>query len=562
MVRVDVLVPFTIVVTICFSIASLYSEVKLLGRLRSGASQINISGRQRMLSQRISFLSTIDADGNCFQEAKEELDEALADFLTVGKQIPSFCLQTKCIDLSNQALDSLYHLTDSIEGVSGGTTPCGVFDNANEFLGNMEMVVASLEGETSSRVDELQITLFVVQIVSAIVVSVLTIVYAYLTKRANFKSSEKVDRMVQYLFHEIRNPLNHVVNGIDHILRTENGLSDLARNEMEQCALGGVLITSILNDVLTLASLESKSHEFDESPTSIQKILVDTARVASLSALSNNTVVETEVCAESVKYYDVDGTKLSQVLMNLVTNAVKYAGHFKKIVVGASLVHRGNLKDDICFHVTDNGKGISPASQQQLFEKFRTFSRNSGTGIGLHITQVIVQKMGGSISVISPLPDGVQGSRFEFTLPLIRSTTEVLSDSGSDDVVPNIKILIADDEEINCVILERKFLSEKPVQFGWTTKSVFTLKDVLEEATTSQYDVILLDEHFGNGQKGSLYIETLRKNGVVSNIIIASANCSSADNKLYMGRGAAGTIPKPTPSADILVSSISRLFHS
>lgn len=224
------------------------------------------------------------------------------------------------------------------------------------------------------------------------------------------------------------------------------------------------------------------------------------------------------------------------------------------------MVSRGHLKDRVCFYVTDNGAGISPNTQKQLFQRFKTFSRNSGSGIGLHITQVIIQKMGGAIKVISPLVGEDHGSRFEFTLALTRSKTDVHQERKPDDLKHDVKILIADDEKINCIILERRFSSEKSVALGWTSEYVCTLEEVLQRAMDTNYDVILLDEHFGSDQIGSLFIDTLRKNGVKSKIFIASANCSASDNQMYMKRGAVGTIPKPTPKIDALLDIISRVL--
>ncbi|CAM9865678.1 unnamed protein product [Ectocarpus sp. 12 AP-2014] len=527
-----------------FCALSLYSEIEMLETVRLGASQINTSGRQRMLSQKISFLSTVNATRDCAND----------EFITTGTTIiPSFCEDEPCKEIGIETLESLFNLTG---GLSHTLTPCSVFENSGAFLVNMEALVCALENETKDNVDRIEVVITLVQVAGAVTVSIMTIAYSLLAKRQSKKSADKLNRMVQYLFHEIRNPLNHVVNGIEHILATDKNLSGTARTEIEQCAIGGLFITSILNDVLTLASLESKNHIFDEYPSSVQKLLDDTARIASLTALAKNTVVDTECSDGMMSPYDMDRVKLSQVLMNLVTNAVKFAGHQKRVVVGAKVVSRGSLRDRLCFYVTDNGHGIAPDVQQRLFEKFKTFSRNSGSGIGLHITQVIVQKMGWHVKVTSPLPGEPRGTKFEFTITLTKSITGPALEEEPQIVRRDVRVLIADDEEINCKILQRKFSTEVFVELGWTSEHVLALEDVLAKAKATPYDVILLDEHFGTEQRGSLFIETLRKNGVESKVFIASANCSSADNKLYMRRGAVGTIPKPTPSKDALLRTI------
>ncbi|CAN0129660.1 unnamed protein product, partial [Ectocarpus sp. 4 AP-2014] len=528
---------------------SILSQAKLLSGIRIGSSYINISGKQRMRSQRISFLSAISATSDCADRVDDFFNEELEDFVIYGEVVPSFCAKEECRKISFEATEGLNQLVDEL---SSTHTTCGVFEKANSFLYKMDELVSALEGETKDQVDYVEAVITAVQIGSALLVSVMTIVYACLTNKRNKMSSEAMDKMVQYLFHEIRNPLNHVVHGIDHVLSTEQNLPDLTRTELNKCATGGLFITSILNDVLTLAFLESKNHLFNTSPSSIQKLLLDTAHVASLTSSPKRTIVKTE-CRGELVVYDLDRVKLSQVLMNLATNAVKYAGYQKRVVVGATLLSRGILKDRVCFYVADNGTGITPETKKLLFDRFRTFSRNSGSGIGLHISQVIVQKMGGDITVTSPLTDGGEGTKFEFTLSLTRSISIPAWEGESNTLKRDVNVLIADDERINCVILQRKFLNEHFVALGWTSDYVITLEEVLTRATSAIYDLILLDEHFGTSQRGSTFIETLKKHGVESKIFIASANCSAADNEMYMARGAAGTIPKPTPSAEVLL---------
>lgn len=552
MIWTDLLVPVSIFLSGGLCGLSVVSHVSLLSRIRMGASYINISGKQRMRSQRISFLHTINATNDCTARVRDAFNVELEDFLKHGELVPSFCTGEECRQISSEATENLDRLVDEL---SSTYTTCGLFDKASTFLFKMDELVDALEVETKDQVDYMEGVITAVQIGSAILVSAMTVAYSYLTKRRSKMSSDKMDRMVQYLFHEIRNPLNHVVHGIDHVLSTDQTLSDSTRTEINKCAVGGVLITSILNDVLALAALESKNHLFDASPASVQKLLVDTARVASLTSLSKRTAVETEFRGEMVTY-DMDRVKLSQVLMNLATNAVKFAGYEKRVVLGATMLSRGISRDRVCFYVADNGVGITPEAQKLLFERFRTFSRNSGSGIGLHITQVIVQKMGGEITVTSPLTDGGQGTKFEFTLSLTRSIHRPASEGASCTLKRDVNVLIADDERINCIIMQRKFSNEQLIELGWTSDYVVTLEEVLARATGTKYDVILLDEHFGTEHRGSTFIQTLRKHGVESKVFIASANCSAADNKLYISRGAVGTVPKPTPSAGVLLRII------
>lgn len=558
---VDLLIPSVLTLSATFCGLSLYQEIGLLREVTRGAQNINISGRQRMLSQRSSFLATLInlkklknlPDDPEFNDSLElSLNATLETFIASNEQLSSFCSGKTCSKLNRDVTSSLVHLVDGLEA----PIPINLFTNANNFLANMELFVQFIEEETKSRIYSLREIVTLLQITGAVVISMITIIYSVLAKRKNKKQQDKIQRMVQYLFHEIRNPLNHVVSGIDYILTTHETVSNDTRTELEQCAIGGVLITSILNDVLTLASLESKNYKIDARPSYVRKVVCESTQIANLTAKASHVTVQTEV-DDSIGIYDIDAVKLSQVLMNFITNAVKYCGHGNNVTVGANVLSGGKTKDDINFYISDNGPGISQEMQKVLFERFRTFSRNSGTGIGLYITRVIVEKMGGKINVTSPLYEN-HGTKFDFTLTLEKRNR--MTDVCHEQVehVPNVKILIADDEEINCRILQRKFMSTD----GWDTQVVQSLREVLEKSTTNEYHVIFLDEHFGTEETGSMFIKTLRKHNVKSKIVIASANCSIVDAEVYKKRGADGTIPKPTPQKKELIDFVNNLLTS
>lgn len=175
--------------------------------------------------------------------------------------------------------------------------------------------------------------------------------------------------------------------------------------------------------------------------------------------------------------------------------------------------------------------------------------------------------MGGKIKIRSPDPTTGCGSVFEFYITMRRcSETECSMDKSLpsvDTIRPNLTILVADDEQINCRILERKLTSAKVRHLEWKVVQAVTLPGVLEAcvSSSSPIDVILLDEHFGNGQLGSLYISKLRDNGITSPVFIASANCSPADHAIYQSRGAYDTISKPTPCSEILVATIAQAYE-
>ncbi|MBP1204666.1 PAS domain S-box-containing protein [Duganella sp. 1411] len=216
--------------------------------------------------------------------------------------------------------------------------------------------------------------------------------------------------------HELRTPLNSVIGFSRLMADSKNMLPEEKRNLAIIHRSGEHLLT-LINDILELSKIEAGRAVLQTEVMSIDEILQEVMDMVSMRA--GQTGVELELDSAGVPAgARVDGTKLRQVLLNLMSNAVKFTGRGKVTlrVRGAMREADGECQCELAFAVIDDGPGISPIDQTRIFEPFVQADgpgAKEGTGLGLAISREFVQLMGGVLSVQSVRGDG---ATFQFTI--------------------------------------------------------------------------------------------------------------------------------------------------
>lgn len=293
--------------------------------------------------------------------------------------------------------------------------------------------------------------------------------------------------------HEIRTPMNAIVGFTKVVLKTE--LNEKQREYINAIKISGDALIVLINDILDLAKVDAGKMTFEKIPFKLS------ASVYAMLHLFETKIREKKL--ELIKEYDTaipevligDPVRLHQIVLNLVSNAIKFTSK-GKITVGVKLVDEDHDKATIGFSVSDTGIGIPDDRLDRIFDNFQQATSNTsriygGTGLGLAIVKQLVQAQGGSIQVSSKVGEG---STFSFTLAFRKAKDKSLPDSDGNQQpetghqTNRGKILVVEDVALNQLLM--KTLLE---DFGFRMDIAGNGKVAIEKLESDAFDLILMD---------------------------------------------------------------------
>lgn len=348
--------------------------------------------------------------------------------------------------------------------------------------------------------------------------------------------------------HEIRTPLNGVLGMAQAMARDD--LPEPQKRRLDVIRRSGEVLLELLNNVLDLSKIESGRLELEPATANV----ADLARRAAdgfISQLSEKDVALTVTVEPQAEGCFVgDPARLSQVLFNLIGNAVKFTER------GAITVRIGWRDEALEMAVSDTGIGIAPEKVHTIFDRFvqadsSTTRRFGGSGLGLAITRELVHLMGGRIAVES-IPG--EGSTFRAVLPLPRAAAaaEPAAPPATEPAtMPPLRVLAAEDNEVNQLVL-RTLLEQVDVN----PTLVANGQEAVEAWAKEAWDIILMDVQMPvmDGATATREIRRLeRESGRPSTPILAlTANAMEHQTREYVSAGMNGVVAKPIQFAQLL----------
>ena len=363
--------------------------------------------------------------------------------------------------------------------------------------------------------------------------------------------------------HEIRTPMNAVIGLTEVVLRTD--LEASQRDHLRTVLDSAESLLSIINDILDFSKIEAGKLHVEDVPFDLHDIVGDTLRGLAVRADFKGLELACFIDPTLPVRLIGDHVRLRQVLTNLVSNAIKFTEHGEVVVrVGltaaspdvetaadATTTHDSVV---VQFSVADTGIGISPDHAARIFEPFSqadasTTRRYGGTGLGLSICRQLVELMGGGISVSSE-PD--KGSTFTFTLPFGITLEEQPRLPHPQRLLSETRILVVDDNETNCSILNEVLLSRgvQPVIAHSADDALRALRDAYNRG--QPFQLMLSDVHMP-GRDGFDLVQDVRRDQNLNDlaIILLTSACRTGDSTLSQELHVAGRLMKPVSQPEL-----------
>ena len=358
------------------------------------------------------------------------------------------------------------------------------------------------------------------------------------------KASKARSEFLSTVSHELRTPLN-AINGITHLLLEENP----KKNQLDYLSslkFSGDYLTKFINEILEINKIDSHKSEIEYTSFNLKKLLEDIKHSLKELAVVNNNDFKLEVDAAIPDYLIGDPTKLSQIIMNLINNALKFTKNGNVTVI-TNLERLEDKKATLYFEITDTGIGIPEDKLSSVFDSFSQGSievnrKYGGTGLGLTIVKKLIKILGGHIKLKSVVGEG---STFSFNLEFqispqqesqIEKKPMIKYDAAK---LANKKILLVEDNKINQMIT-KKMLDNK----GIICEIIDNGEEAIDLLKTNTFDLVIMDVHLPC-INGTIATETIRTFDKVTPIIALTAISLHENREMLLSFGMNEVITKP-----------------
>jgi signal transduction histidine kinase/CheY-like chemotaxis protein/TolA-binding protein len=361
-------------------------------------------------------------------------------------------------------------------------------------------------------------------------------------EKAEFASKARSE-FLSTVSHELRTPLN-AINGITYLLLQEKPKASQL-NYLKSLEFSGNYLLSFINDILEINRLESNNVHIEKIKFNLVELVNNINQSFSGFISKNNINFKLKLDIEGNENLVGDPTKLSQILINLINNSIKFTKN-GDVTLDIKTVKETDNKTTLKFVVQDNGIGIPEDKIENIFDSFsqgsveinRTYG---GTGLGLSIVKKIIELMGSEIHLESKVNEG---TKFYFNLDFEKSDLKTISSIESSEIISheNLKgktVLLVEDNKINQMIT-KKMVENK----GMICTIIDNGEDSIVAMQENKFDMVLMDVHLP-GINGTEATAEIRKFDTETPIIALTAISLNENREMLLSYGMNDVVTKP-----------------
>lgn len=335
------------------------------------------------------------------------------------------------------------------------------------------------------------------------------------TKQANAANQAK-SQFLAKMSHELRTPLNAIL-GFSQMMNRDCSLSEEQQEYLGIINRSGEHLLSLINDVLEMSRIEAGQVTLHQTCFNLYDLIKSVQELLTIKSNSKGLCLKVHQDEELPKYLEGDESKLRQIIVNLVGNAIKFTEKGRVDLFLSLLSYSNETRDvELLIEVKDTGIGIEKENLARIFEPFQqtdsSIHSKEGTGLGLSISRQFARLMGGDITVKSTL-----GKGSTFTCKITMSLPQKIKDKHKQDAQkiiglqksqPHYRILVVEDVRDNRLLMERMLQS-----VGFNVQTATNGKEAIALWQTWQPDLIWMDMRMPvmDGYEASRYIRTLEK---------------------------------------------------
>lgn len=349
---------------------------------------------------------------------------------------------------------------------------------------------------------------------------------AQLATRNAEEAVKSKQQFLSNMSHEIRTPMNAIIGFTKVVLKTD--LTAKQKEYLMAIKMSGDALIVLINDILDLAKVDAGKMTFEKTPFKLHLSIKAMLHLFETKIQEKNLKLITNYDSNIPEVLVGDPVRLHQIILNLVSNAVKFTNK-GKITVSVNLVSENEKIATIKFAVADTGIGIKEKKIENIFENFQQATSGTsrlfgGTGLGLAIVKQLVEAQHGSIEVVSEID---KGSTFSFILDFKKTNANAVLEPEIVELntdIKDTKILVVEDMELNQLLM-KTLLDD----FGFECEIASNGKIAIEKLKEKEFDIILMDLQMPemNGFDATKYIRNTMK--LTIPIIALTADVTTVD---------------------------------